>query len=563
MRNQRLLVVLVVVLVTSMLAACGPTPGPQVVEKEVTKVVKETVEVEKAVTQVVVQTVEVEKEVVQTVEVEVTSVPEGPPYGGTLVVALTSDPSSLNPLTICMDETAILARNWGDTLTERGPDLAPKPGLAESWEVSSDGKTYTFHLAEGVKWHDGTDFTSADAKFSLDFARTDGCRAGNFASIASVDTPDDQTLVIQLTDPNAALLGYLSEVGAFMLPAHLNEGTDMAGNPFSKAPVGTGPFGFEEWVLGDHVTFVANEDYYRGRPLLDKLIFKIIPDMETQRNAFDAGEVGLLLNSLGALDVPLYMQTANVYVAPMPVWWRIQFNMGLDKFSDANVRHAIAHAIDVPRVVEGAWFNVSPPATNASPMPKAVAWAYTDDVAAYPHDPAKAEELLDAAGYPRGADGIRFKTKFEYADWNPAWADTGILLKEMLAEVGIDLELQLIDTPTWLEKATETHDLEIVNHGGGIFEPDGLRQYYACGAYWNAAQYCNPEVDRLLDEGVHEVDPAKRAEIYYQVAKIIAEDLPGVTFTALTYNQTLRPEFGGGDAEIPHNRAFTRIYLKK
>ena len=219
-----------------------------------------------------------------------------PKYGDTFIVGMSSDPATLNGAISGSVNDKTVASNIFSMLFRLDYKMNPVPDLAEEWTISDDGLVYTFKLRDGVKWHDGTPFTSADVKFSMDEAymklhpRTD-----NFNSfIESVETPDDKTVVFKLKKPYGAFMNALA-YDVYIIPKHLYENTDIRNNPYNIKPVGTGPFIFEEWSRGSHITLKKNPDYFqKGLPYLDKLVFRIIPNAASRVLALGTGEIHYL-----------------------------------------------------------------------------------------------------------------------------------------------------------------------------------------------------------------------------------------------------------------------------
>ncbi len=468
----------------------------------------------------------------ETAAVETTNATSNPKFGGTAVIATTVDHGDIQPLTSTDDFMYAIAVNIFNKLVKFSPDWSIVPDLAETWDISEDGLTYTFHLRPNVKFHDGTPMTPADVKFSLDYITMKGAMASSFSSVKSIEAPDANTIVVQLSEASAPFLHNLAWGASMILPKHLYEEGDLANNPYNKKPVGTGPFKFVEYVPNDHVTLEANLDYYDGRPNLDKLIFKFIPQPETAKAAYDAGEVDALGYGAapGFADVGLYKdrQDSRVIINKLPAVWRVAMNVNDPILTNLKVRQAVAYALDNKKIVETAFGGVPVILTTANPVPPSLAWAYNPDVAAYPYNPEQAAKLLDEAGYPLDKDGVRFETTAKYATWIPGVDEWWQLVKEMLGKVGIKMDLVVIDTPTWMDTVITKRDFAFTLEGGVITDPDVLRSFYATDGGENPMGYSNPEVDAFLAEASKVTDPAKRAQSYFQAEKIIADEVPSI-----------------------------------
>jgi peptide/nickel transport system substrate-binding protein len=458
-----------------------------------------------------------------------------PAYGGTAVIAMSVDPGDWQPLTNTDDFVHLVTINILSKLVQFAPDYSVIPGLAESWAISEDGLTYTFYLHE-TTFHDGESCTSEDVVYSMEYFTTRGGMAGSYSVVEDIVAVDDYTVQVTLSAPNAPFLHNLAWAASMILPKHLYEGTELETNPYNKKPVGTGPFKFVEWVPGDHITLEANENYYEGRPYLDRLIFKIIPDSETALAAFDAGEVDAL--SYGCIpsysDADYFMSRDDVYLVqlPAPRWDRVIFNTACEKLSDVRVRQAIAHAVDRQRIVDVAFGGVPVAATTANPVPIALAWAYSADAAGYEYNPTRAGELLDSAGFTAGSDGIRMELEIQYPVWGAGDDEKWLLIGEMLEAVGIAVDMVRIDPATWQEKVIYKKEFEISYGGGGITDPDMLNLQYSCKGSDNGMGYCNPAVDLLFAAGSQYSDPTLRASYYHAAGELIAADVPSLPLFA-------------------------------
>ncbi|MDP8971524.1 MAG: ABC transporter substrate-binding protein, partial [Actinomycetota bacterium] len=219
-------------------------------------------------------------------------------------MAIDSDPGSLNPALTTSGATHTASELMYNGLVELRPNLEPVPELAESWEVAENGRLYRFRLRDGVTWHDGTPFTSADVKFSFEqvllkfHART---KASVGSALESIVTPDQRTVEFRFRQPYAPLLRQLDVTEAPIVAQHVYQGSDPKQNPSNQAPVGTGPFRFVSYTPGSEIRMTRNERYFKnGLPYLDEVVMRVIPDEASQVNALDAGEVDWLFDAPGA-----------------------------------------------------------------------------------------------------------------------------------------------------------------------------------------------------------------------------------------------------------------------
>ncbi len=470
----------------------------------------------------------------------VCSAAEEPRRGGTLVLASTKDPSNLNMALTTDGMTCRPLLEIFEGLVELDRDMNPLPSLAQSWDVSPDGMTITFHLAKNVKWHDGKPFSSKDVKFSLMEVVGKYHPRGKtaMANVKDIETPDDNTVVLRMKRVYAPLFVALVTKNAPIIPRHLYEGTDILKNPHNfNDPVGTGAFKFKEWGKGDHLTLVRNEDYHKpGLPYLDRIIYKVIKDSNARAFAFEKGEIDFLdylttpyeeyhrLSSLpNVTSSPPYGETMVTFLVLNQKDNKILANL--------KVRQAIYHAIDRQFICNKARYGLNPPAY--SPIPTSFRDFHNRNVKKYEYDPAKANKLLDEAGYPRGANGIRFAMSLSYEAAHEIAMTPAQILKPMLKEVGIDVRLVGMELPVLIDKVFGKYDYEmfLISYSTSGDPAVGIGRIYLTREirpviYVNVARYSNPEVDRLFDEAELTMDKKKRARAYYKIQEILTEELP-------------------------------------
>jgi peptide/nickel transport system substrate-binding protein len=467
-----------------------------------------------------------------------------PKYGGTMVWAYGTEPQHVNPSSRYQEAALRLASFlFGKLVTlnhANGDTIIPD--LAESWEVSDDASVYTFHLREGVLWHDGTPFTSKDVKWSFEkIVEWKGFQWAIYEGIDTIETPDDHTVIITLDKPNG---GFLYMIGSWyspaILPAHLYDvDVDWNENEWNRKPVGVGPFKFVDWVPGSHITLEANEDYYFGRPYLDKVIMKFVGSAavaltELEAETADYMEFGFFeeidrLRENPGLEFGFPKLT--------PIW--IGFNVNETRMGDPNplndvrVRKAIAHAIDREDVSTKVFRGVSPAAegTFLSFYP----WCFNEDAKQPEFDIAKANQMLDESGYPKGTDGIRFKTSI-IGTAGGSLGGSAEVVKEHLRAVGIEVEIQTVEWGTLVEKANYQHDFDMAIFGGMHGpDPEEWRKFVGTDGFRNCMTYSDEEVDQLFDEGLKVADKDERKKSYFRIQEILAEDLPALNLVEHSY----------------------------
>ncbi len=460
-----------------------------------------------------------------------------PRYGGTLVVA-SADPGALNPAITTSGITHPVTGQIFNGLVRLDRDFKPQPDLAKSWDVSDDLKTYTFYLEEGVTWHDGQPFTAADVKFSFEQVLvqfSQRTRAALGPVLASIVTPDPNTVVFNLKQPYAPLLELLDEDNGAILPKHLYEGTDPLTNPANAKPVGTGPFMFESEQKGAQITLVRNPNYFKeGHPYLDQVVFRIIPSPPQSLQALQTGEVNLILFPIPPLvdqlrkmpDVVVTEDGREGFARVI----RLIPNLRRKPFDDVRVRQAMAYAVDRDFIAKTVYAGLFQPATG--PISRGLEWAYTDDVQKYPRDLDKARALLDDAGLKPGPDGVRLRSSFIF---DQSFASAADLLKQQLGEVGIVLDLQVMDFNAWVKKLYIDWDFDL-GYSQLTDPPDpdfGAKSVFTCAnivkvPFVNGEGYCNPKVDDLFTRAATETDRQARAELYKEAQQVIVEEQPQI-----------------------------------
>ncbi|PHP67482.1 ABC transporter substrate-binding protein [Zhengella mangrovi] len=427
-----------------------------------------------------------------------------------LVLGIVLEPPHLDPTAsaaAAVDE--VVYANVFEGLTRIGPNGQVEPALAEKWDISEDGKTYTFHLHTGVKFHDGTGFDAEDVKFSLDRARADdstNAQKGLFAAIDSVEVVDPATVKVMLKQPQGAFL-YNMGWGDAVMVAPESAGTN------KEKPVGTGPFKFENWAKGSSITIVKNPDYWGDAVALDKAEFRIVPDAAAAVPALLSGDVQAFPQFPAGDALPQVQADPRfkVVIGATEGETILATNNKKPPFDNIKVRQAIAHTLDRKAIIAGASAggNGVPIGSHFSPANK----DYIDLTGTYPHDIAKAKELMKEAGLENG-----FKATIKLPP--PAYArDGGQIIASELKEIGIDLEIIPVEWAQWLEQVFKgkDYDLTIVSHT----EPNDIGIYARKDYYFN---YDNPEFDKVIADLDVTADPAKRSELLKTAQTILAKD---------------------------------------
>ena len=425
-----------------------------------------------------------------------------------LVVGMVLEPPNLDPTgnaAAAIDE--VVYANLFEGLTRIDEKGEVQPALAESWEISEDGKVYTFKLHTGVKYHDGTDFNADDVKFSLDRARgadSTNAQKALFAAIENVEAVDPATVKVTLSRPQGDFL-YNMGWGDAVIVAEESAATN------ADKPVGTGPFRFENWAKGASVTLVKNPDYWGEPAALEKAEFRFISDAAASVAAVLSGDVQAFPN-IGAGDALAQLQSDprfKVVIGSTEGETILTINNKKPPFDDLKVRQAIAHALNREEIIAGNGTGLGTPIGSFFSPGNA---AYVDLTGTYPYDPEKAKQLLKEAGH----ESIKATLKLP----PPTYArDGGQVIAAELRAVGIELELIPVEWPQWLEQVFKgkDYDMTIVSHT----EPNDIGIFGRKDYYFN---YDNPEFDKVMAELDATSDQAKRKELYGQAQKILADD---------------------------------------
>jgi peptide/nickel transport system substrate-binding protein len=466
-----------------------------------------------------------------------------PKYGGTLIIGMLTDPMHLNPAITSSYFIDIVAGQIYNSLMEYDCEtLDPVPELAQSWDISEDGLTYTFYLVENATWSDGTPFTSADVKFTFEEMTIPYHPRGNrtFGTI-DFETPDDYTFVMKLKQPYAPLINFFTLWYVGIMPKHIYEGTDILNNPHNwEDPVGTGPFLLDEWVKGSHIKLVKNPNYWRkDKPYLDEVIYSIIPDTSQRLLAFENNEVDYvpIMLPLSELDRLQNIDGIDVvFCGAFGSMHTLMNNLQNEYLSNKDVRKAIAYAMDKQEMNELVNYNLFNLATG--PLPSS-SWAYNSNVEKYDQDLDLAEQLLDDAGYPRGQDGVRFTLELIVGTTG---RDKGLpemeILRSQLEEVGIEVELKVYDEATTTQLVAMDHDFDMYLIAGlstapdpnmisGYLHSDRILIDNPVPALYNHMVFNNSRVDELFEMGLVETDVEDRKKIYHELQDIIIARITG------------------------------------
>lgn len=506
-----------------------------------------------------------------------------PKRGGTMVMIVHPEPSTLAHYAVSAGNIPPIATQVYEGLCTYDWDQNPQPNLAKSWEVAPDGKTITFKLQEGVTFHNGKPFTSADVQYSFMeiLKKYNPIAPVMLAELVAVETPDPMTAVLRLANPAPYIMKALSGRDLPILCRSVFEGTDVLQNPSANKPIGTGPFKFASWERGQFVRLDRNETYWKpGLPYLNRIVARFIPDAATRSAAMEAGEAHFAgYSAVNYADLarmktnPILDLTTKGYEMT-PAQSVLELNGRHPHLQKKEVRQAIAYAIDRKVILKDVMFGYGQPATGPLSRKFKTAGLYTDDVRQYdvPDRLDIANRLLDEAGAPRGADGTRFALHLEVNSFGEQWLRQAEYLKQALAGVGIAVTLRSEDTATWLRRVYTNYDYDLNEPflSQGVDPVYGLNKQFLTSqirkgvTFVNDTFYSNPEVDRMLGEGAREPDSEKRAALYKKVQQVLSEDSPMIWLIDVQYvsvfNRRLKDHTTG---PLGTQQAFERAWMDK
>lgn len=426
-----------------------------------------------------------------------------------LTIALQLEPPHLDPTSAAAGAIdSVLYTNVFEGLTRFMSDGSVVPGLASGWDISDDGKTYTFTLREGVTFHDGTAMDAEDVKFTFErILAEDSANAQKalYTSIASVDVVDPLTVRMTLNEPNGNLLFNLAWGDAVIVAPESIE-------DIKASPVGTGPFTFVDWVQGDRIELARNPDYWGDAPALEAATFKFISDPTAAFAAMMAQDIDAFAGFPAPENLPQFEADPRfkVLVGSTEGETILSTNNKMPPLDDVRVREAIAHAIDRQAIIDGAMFGLGTPiGTHFAPHNP----DYVDLTANSAYDPERSKALLAEAGF---ADGFTTTLKLP----PPSYARRGgEIVAAQLRAVGIETEITNLEWAQWLEEVFRGKDfgLTIVSHT----EPLDIGIYARPDYYF---QYDNPEFQDVMAELSVTAEPAKRSELLAQAQTMISED---------------------------------------
>lgn len=458
---------------------------------------------------------------------------EQPRYGGRLVVVMGVEPPTMDNTRMTCGPAATVSRLMAPPLVDQGIDGTPLPYLAESWEFSPDALTLTLYLRQGVKFHDGTPFNAEAVRFNLErFLRPGVAFRFMIDRIIEVEVVGEYTVNLHLSEPFAPMMKHLAH--SFVAMHSPTAVKALGPDALIEHPVGTGPFTMVEWIRGERLVLVANEDYWGGRPYLDEIVFKIVPEIGARVAMLEAGDAQMAW-VIPPHDAPRLEANPAITVLLEPLGPRMMYlglNNQLPPFDDVRVRHAINYAIDREAIVNYILLGVG--AVADAPIAAGIFGHHP--VGPWPYNPERARELLAEAGFPDGFDTVLLHPTGRYV-MDVAIAEA---IHAMLANVGIRAEMVTKEWAAFLAFLTRPIEEAVVDPavkmffiGWGTITGDADYGLFLTlhPDMWvphgrNRVFYYNREVGNLLDAARTELDTDRRLELYAQAIELIWADAP-------------------------------------
>lgn len=464
--------------------------------------------------------------------------PGKPAYGDAIVVGSIGDASNLIPLLASDTPSFEIAGYVYNGLVKYDKDLNLVGDLAESWDISKDGLTITFHLRKGVKWHDGVEFTSADVLYTYRVTidpKTPTAYSEDFKQVKSAEAPDRYTFRVTYGKPFAPAL---ASWGMNILPAHLLEGKDITKSELARKPVGTGPYRFKEWVAGQKIVLEAYKDYFEGEPYIGRYVYRVIPDNSTMYMELKAGGLDMMgltpIQYQRQTDTPDFKARFNKYRYPASAYTYLGYNLRNPMFADKRVRQAITSAINKDEIIHGVLFGMGQVAHGPY---KPGTWACNPHIKDFDYNPARAKQLLAEAGWRQvNSDGVLVKDGKPFTftiltnQGNDQRLKTAQIIQRRLKNVGIDVKIRVLEFASLLTNFIDKGNFDALIMGWTISQdPDIFDVWHSSKTgpkELNFIGFKNKEVDRLIEEGRSTFDVEKRKRCYYRIQEILADEQP-------------------------------------
>ncbi len=446
------------------------------------------------------------------------------PDPNTAVMLIESSPANLDPRIGTDAQSERIDKLIFDGLVARTDDFTVKPWIAKSWEIP-DPLTYVFHLRDDVRFHDGRQLTSADVKWTIDSILQGKVRSpkiGTYKYVDHIDAPDAHTVIFHLKEPYSSLLWNLADGGIGIVEAgSLDE--------VSRTPIGSGPFRFVSAAPDRNVIVLRNDQYWGEKPAIARILLNVVPDDTTRALELRKGSADAAINSLNPDTVITLERDPKLVVdrAPGTIYTYLALNLRDPVLRDVRVRQALAYGIDRAPLIQYLWRDLVRPASSILPSQH---WAYDGDVPNYPHDTARAKQLLDEAGYHAGRKGVRLHLEIKTStDMNTRLF--AAVLQQQLREIGIALDIRTYEFATLYSDVQKgVFQMYSLRWIGGNEDPDIFDYVFGSESFppkaANRSYYVNPRLDALVKDARYATDQQRRKADYFEIQQLVAQDLP-------------------------------------
>lgn len=437
----------------------------------------------------------------------------------TTLVYASGDYTRINP---AMDEHGEINLLLFDGLTAHNGENEVVPALAKSWEFDEASCTYTFHLEEGVRWHDGEPFTAEDVKFTIEAImdpENGSENAPNYEDVEEIKVVDETTVAFRLAAPNVAFLDYMTMA---VLPKHLLEGENMQEADFFRAPVGTGPYELESWDTGQAIVLVKNDTYFRGAPHIDRVIFKIVTDDNAKALQMESKEVDLALLTPKAAQSFADRAGYVCYDMETSDYRGILFNFQNEFWQkNRDIIPAVCYAIDRQAIIDAVLLGQGMPAYGPLQRNR----YNNENVEQYAYNPQKAREVLEAAGCVMGEDGFyerdgeKLSFVISVGAGDQVRIDMAQAAAQQISQIGIECKVEIPTRIDW-----ESQMAYLIGWGSPFDADDHTYKVFGTDKGANYSGYSNEAVDRYLTQARQSDDPKVRAEAYDRFQEELAKD---------------------------------------
>lgn len=464
-----------------------------------------------------------------------------PAYGDTIIVGSIGEPSVLIPMLAGDSASHEVAGLIFNGLVKYDTDLEIIGDLAESWDISPDGLTITFHLRKGVRWTDGVEFTADDVMFGYKTIiddKTPTAYKEDFLQVKRAKVLDRYTFRVTYKKPFAPALSSWGNLP--VLPEHLLRGKDITKAAFRRKPVGMGPFIFQKWIPGEKIVLRSNHDYFEGRPYIDHYIYRIIPDPSTMFLELRTGGIDLMgltpVQYKKQTDTEFFRKNFHKFRYPTFAYTYLGFNLKYGLFTNRKIRQAIAYAINKQEIIDIVLFGLGRIASGPY-VPNT--WPYNPDVKKYKYNPEKAKHLLAEEGWTDtdgdgwlDKDGRRLEFTIITNMGNDSRRKAATIIQWRLKQIGIKVKIRIIEWSAFINEFIDKRQFEACLLGWSIgLDPDQYDIWDSSKTgekEFNFISFKNSEVDRLLDKGRRTFDIGERKKAYFRIQEILAEEVPYV-----------------------------------